>query len=93
MKKFLIMLIAVMCTFTTAIFAGEVQYTAEEETTELVGLSIDEKGTSELTVHWPWSNGDYTIDGSSNGATLYTNYYFDNVVGKSYRFTSTSGSI
>ena len=48
--------------------------------------------TSEPTSKWDWGKGAYTVNGSSNSATLYSNYYFTNVVGRTFDFKAGSSN-
>lgn len=48
--------------------------------------------TDEPTSKWSWDNGSYYVDGSSNSSTLYTNYYFTGVVGKTFSFSAGSSN-
>ncbi|MFC9540854.1 hypothetical protein ACFTQ7_13315 [Lysinibacillus sp. NPDC056959] len=51
------------------------------------------KGTEVPFRKWDWDNGSYPVNGSSNsGATLYTNFYFIDVVGKTFDFTAGSSN-
>lgn len=50
------------------------------------------QGTSEPSSKWDWSDGTYNISGSSNSSTLYTNYYFTNVTGKTFNLTAGSSN-
>ncbi|MFS0840671.1 hypothetical protein [Paenibacillus sp. 1P03SA] len=53
---------------------------------------ITPQGTSEPSSEWDFSNGVYNVNGSSNKATLYSNYYFKNVVGRTFNFTAGSSN-
>ncbi|GKS10922.1 hypothetical protein [Paenibacillus chitinolyticus] len=53
---------------------------------------ITTRGTSEPSSEWDFSNGAYDVNGSSNKATLYSNYYFKNVVGRTFNFTAGSSN-
>lgn len=48
--------------------------------------------TSEPTSKWDWDDGAYTVNGSSNSATLYSNYYFTDVVGRTFKFKAGSSN-
>ncbi|GAU79598.1 M56 family metallopeptidase [Fusibacter sp. 3D3] len=52
------------------------------------------RSTSVPSSLWSWtSNGStYNISGSSNSSTLYTNYYFKNVTGKTFNLTAGSSN-
>ncbi|WP_139380390.1 hypothetical protein [Maledivibacter halophilus] len=54
------------------------------------GLST--RTTEEPSSEWDWSEGAYSVNGSSNSATLYTNYYFTGVVGRTFDFTAGSSN-
>ncbi|MCY9517756.1 hypothetical protein [Paenibacillus apiarius] len=53
---------------------------------------ISTQSTEEPTSLWDWSNGKYSISGSSNKATLYTNYYFKNVTGRTFNLSAGSSN-
>ncbi len=50
------------------------------------------KGTSVPSSKHSWSSGDYDIDGSSKSATLFTNKYFTDIVGKDLEITAGSSN-
>ena len=51
------------------------------------------RGTSEPSSKWNWNNGAYTVNGTSNsGTTLYSNYYFTDIVGRSFSFKAGSSN-
>lgn len=52
----------------------------------------ESRGTTEPSSKWDWSKGAYYVSGSSNSATLYTNYYFTGVVGRTFNFGAGSAN-
>ncbi len=48
--------------------------------------------TDEPISKWDWGKGAYTVNGSSNSATLYSNYYFKDVVGRTFNFNAGSSN-
>ncbi|MBF4693426.1 hypothetical protein ISU02_09860 [Fusibacter sp. Q10-2] len=49
-----------------------------------------QRSTSTPSTLWSWTNNgsSYSISGSSSSSTLYTNYYFKNVTGKTFDLTA-----
>lgn len=50
------------------------------------------QGTSEPSSEWDFSKGSYSVNGSSNSDALFTNYYFKDVVGRTFNFTAGSSN-
>lgn len=59
---------------------------------EFIFASSSTRTTEEPSSKWNWDKGAYTVDGSSNSATLYTNYYFTDVVGRTFDFKAGSSN-
>lgn len=72
--------------------APEVYFTDDVNGYEEFKFVPDTRTTQEPTSKWSWSNGTYYVDGSSNYSTLYTNYYFTNVKGKTFDFSAGSSN-
>ena len=83
---------------TTAVFASQtidvpsVNYSDDINDYEEFIFKVNTRGTSTPTSKWDWDNGAYTVNGSSNSATLYSNCYFTDVVGRTFNFSAGSSS-
>lgn len=55
-------------------------------------FNVVARGTETPITKWDWSKGACSIRGSSNSATLYSNYYFTDVVGRKFSFSAGSAN-
>lgn len=88
---------------STTVFAGEandsdmvnvpsVNYFDDINEYEEFTFNVVTRGTEEPITKWDWEKGACKISGSSNSATLYSNYYFTDVVGRKFSFSAGSSN-
>ncbi len=106
MKKFLSMAMVATMLMSTSVFADTNSVASNDNQVNVQSVNVGDindaevfqfsenkvRGLDEPVAKWDFSKGKYSVSGSSNSATLYSNYYFTDVVGKNFNFKAGYGN-